>query len=667
MHPDADNQNFIGIFTTDERFIVRVWDAALEQMTGIAAAAACGRSVLETIPNLASRGLLTRFQRVLEEGTVEILAPAFHRFLIGCPPRVPSQRFAEMRQRVTIAPLKEAEEVRGLIVTIEDVTARIEREAELVDQLKSEDETIRLRAAKAISEESENLAAETAAPIIGALADKSWRVRRELVESLARRAAPEAIAALLRAIREQHFDLGLLNSALQVLQATSVKTTETLLEFLRGDDVDLRMQAALTLGEQRDAQAIPALLGALDDENVNVRYHAIEALGKLEAAEAAEPLLAIAETRDFFLSFAALEALRQIAGPASAPRLLPLLTDDFLRPATIETLGLIGDESVIFPLVGLLNEDRSSAVAVADALGTLSERFAKGAAVPASVKKALAADGRANLLEALENAGENDLVALIRVAGWAGDESLNARLAALLENENVRQEAAQALVGQGAAAFDRFAEMVDADDPEIRKLAVRSLGQIGDPRAFEPLVELFRTGDGVSRQAAVGALKALAHPETVAHLCDLLSEDDAPVREAAVRVIGHFGGAGCEETILELCEDADERVRRAALEQLPNIADARAVPVLIDVLKQGSPRERETAAKALAQVETDESAAALREALGDADAWTRYFAVRALGILRDTASLERLSEMAEKDAAEQVRAAAAEVSNDLKA
>src|SRR5215204_6437987 len=102
MNLRDENQNLIGIFTTDADFIVRVWDAALEQMTGIEAARAVGKSILETIPDLESRGLLARFRRVLEEGTIELLAPAFHRFLIPAPLRFPSKHFDEVRQRVTI-------------------------------------------------------------------------------------------------------------------------------------------------------------------------------------------------------------------------------------------------------------------------------------------------------------------------------------------------------------------------------------------------------------------------------------------------------------------------------------------------------------------------------------------------------------------------------------
>ena len=43
--------------------------------------------------------------------------------------------FEKMRQHVTIAPLEEAGNIAGLIVTIEDVTPRLERERDAADQL----------------------------------------------------------------------------------------------------------------------------------------------------------------------------------------------------------------------------------------------------------------------------------------------------------------------------------------------------------------------------------------------------------------------------------------------------------------------------------------------------------------------------------------------------
>ena len=73
------------------------------------------------------RGLLKRFQRSLNEGVVEMLAPAFHHYLIPCAPitcQNTSTRCSSGHNRA----LRDDRSIAGLIVTVEDVTERLERE-----------------------------------------------------------------------------------------------------------------------------------------------------------------------------------------------------------------------------------------------------------------------------------------------------------------------------------------------------------------------------------------------------------------------------------------------------------------------------------------------------------------------------------------------------------
>ena len=267
-----ETENSIGIFTTDTDLTVRIWDAALERMTGITAESVVGRPLVEVIPDIGERSLLPRFERVLRQGTVEVLAPAFHRYLIRCEPRSGSKRFPEMRQQVKIAPLMEDETIIGVIVAIEDVTPRMERELDLAERLSSPDESVRLEAAHAVSTGEEPLSADNSASVIAGLEDSSWRVRRNLVEGMTRRAAPDAIEALLRALRDKHLDFGTVNGALQILRANAVDVSGSLIDFLNAEETDLRMHAALALGEHKELSAAGALVSALDDPDENVRY-----------------------------------------------------------------------------------------------------------------------------------------------------------------------------------------------------------------------------------------------------------------------------------------------------------------------------------------------------------------------------------------------------------
>jgi HEAT repeat protein len=681
----------IGVFTTDAGLVIQIWDAALARLTGIRAEAARGRPLAELLPDLEGRRLLARFRRVLEEGVVEVLAPAFHHYLIPCPPATASEHFDRMQQRVTIAPLREEGRVVGALVTVEDVTARLERERALSEQLARADEDERLSAAREFARD-ESL--EPARPLLGALKDESWRVRRAAVEGLSRRAAPDAIAALLASVRENHHHLGLLNSALQVLAMSDVDTLSPLVEFLRGEDADLRMQAALALGEQRDARAAPALLAALEDADANVRYHAIEALGKLRAPEAADALAGIAETRDFFLAFPALDALTRIGDARVAPRVVPLLGDEMLREAAADVLGQLGDEETVAPLAALLNTPDAPTRSAARALAALHDRYEEqyggGAYVADLSRAAVNPTGAQNLLDALNDSSSEELRPLALVVGWLEGAAVERALTRLLGHEDARGEVVEALVRHGSRVTELLVEQLASEDLEIRKAAVVALGRIGDaraapalvgvldedpelvihaadalakigdPRAFEALLALVGDPNAGVRQAVVGALNSLGSPSMPSRVLPLLEDDDPNVRESAVKIAGYFGYPECVELLLKRCHDEDERVRRAAVEHLPFIEDERATPALVRALREETPKVRAAAAGALAQAEGPQVPASLIEALGDEDSWVRYFAARSLGRLKVAESADALAALARDDRANHVRIAAVE-------
>ena len=101
-----NTQPTVGIFTTNAELIIQVWDTTLARLTGISEESALGQPLTALLPDLEKRGLLTRFQRSLNEGVVEVLAPIFHHYLIPCAPVTPAKHFDKMQQRVTIAPLR---------------------------------------------------------------------------------------------------------------------------------------------------------------------------------------------------------------------------------------------------------------------------------------------------------------------------------------------------------------------------------------------------------------------------------------------------------------------------------------------------------------------------------------------------------------------------------
>lgn len=683
----SNTQPSVGVFTTDTQLVIRVWDATLARLTGISAESATGQALTAVVPDLEKRGLLKRFQRSLNEGVVEVLATAFHHYLIPCVPVTPSKRFDKMQQGVTIAPLRDDDTIAGLIVTVEDVTERLEREHELSERLAAGDETTRLKAAETLSDD----ASYDARALLDALSDESWRVRRVAIKGVSQCAAPEAIAAVVSLVVENHHNPALLNSALQVLSASEVDTLAPLLELLKDPNPDLRMQAALALGDQGDDRAVGGLMKALQDEDTNVRYHAIEALGKLKAVEAVDVLAEIAGSRDFFLSFAALESLAKIGDARMVPAMVPLLDDDLLREPVISLLGQLGDDSVVGPLTAILNTPAAPTDLIAGALAAIRDRYeeqySEGAYIADLASREISPTGVQNLLDALETPGKENLRSIALVLGWLKRTGVDRALTRLMGRDDLRDEVIEALVRHGSATVELLIGQLKSEDLEVRRSAVvalgrigdasatpalietltdeslaidaaNALGQIGDARAVDGLLNLIGNDDASVRQAAVSALNSLAHTSMSERIIPLLHDSDPNVRESAVKIAGYFGYPESAATLLELSHDSNERVKCAAIEHLPFVEDERTLDVLVHAIKEETPNVRAAAARALGNMFVPEVVRQLVEALSDEDVWVRYFSARALGRLRSEDSVEPLKRVVEQEKFNHVRIAA---------
>src|SRR6185295_11428164 len=102
--------------------------------------------------------------------------PAIHHYLFSCPPTEPSAVFDRMQQHVTIGPLREDKRIVGIIVTIEDVTARVEHERQLADRLKHEDGAAVPDGGVAPDESRRQI--ESMMRLLG---EDDWRVRRTAI------------------------------------------------------------------------------------------------------------------------------------------------------------------------------------------------------------------------------------------------------------------------------------------------------------------------------------------------------------------------------------------------------------------------------------------------------------------------------------------------------
>lgn len=123
----------LGIFTTDTSLIIRSWNRWMERHTGKLAVEVVGQSLFDVFPDLTERQRQAFCQAL--EGTAQVLAHRFHRYLVPIRLPDPVGDLEYMQQVAQVAPLHSLGQVVGTITVLEDVTDRVARERELSAQL----------------------------------------------------------------------------------------------------------------------------------------------------------------------------------------------------------------------------------------------------------------------------------------------------------------------------------------------------------------------------------------------------------------------------------------------------------------------------------------------------------------------------------------------------
>lgn len=157
-----------------------------------------------------------------------------------------------------------------------------------VQDLKSENDEVRERAAKALMDFPDPAALEA---LLVALDDRDNMVRRYAAGALGAARDARAVPRLIQqAIK--HDDRGSRSMATAALGTIGDgAATATLIALLADTENTIRLNAARALGQIRDRRAVPVLIGALRDPQNGVRGTAIEALGAIGDPAAVQPLV----------------------------------------------------------------------------------------------------------------------------------------------------------------------------------------------------------------------------------------------------------------------------------------------------------------------------------------------------------------------------------------
>lgn len=383
----------------------------------------------------------------------------------------------------------------------------------------SESESVREHAAEILGEvgtASDDAVVE--ALVEAAHADESEQVRGAAIDALDR-LGQTALEGLLAELPGIDVDPGQADWA----------AAEGFVQALSTDRPELRMAAANALGRLGNRKTVGPLVSRLTDDDPRVRSRAARALGNIGHPGAVDALVARLEDPELDVRREAAEALATIGTDQSLQALVTLLDDESprVRHLVVSAIGEFGDPRPIDALVDALSDDselvRGTAVFSIIELLSAAPRQQSHQIRETVVERLRQTDDESiidPLVDILEQSRErgprrNAAWLLGRIASDGSDEVVVEALADLLEDDDTAtvQFATSSLASLGGRVVEtRMLEVVDDAQAgaETRSKAVFVLGKVGGDRARNRLTDLVEEADEQAvRKQAFSALSKL--------------------------------------------------------------------------------------------------------------------------------------------------------------
>ena len=306
-------------------------------------------------------------------------------------------------------------------------------------------------------------------PLIQALDDEHWIVRRGAGETLAKIGLP-AVPPLIEMLGND--DESVRREITRACAAIGEPATDSLIRALSRDNPLVRQGAAEILGEMQVKAAVAPLIETLKDREPAVRREAASALRMLGSADATDPLVGLLGDESGYVRIAAAEALCSLGDRAIDPLVKALAHE---RPEIRQRAGLalasIGMPAVEPLIAALRHEDPLIRQGSAIVLGRIADpRSIPGLIVILGDKERRVRQEGVRALAALGYPAITPLVAAFREG-----------------NTVVLNCSMEALWLIGGPSTRPLVELLSDQSSEVRRRTALLLGEIGDPAAVEGL------------------------------------------------------------------------------------------------------------------------------------------------------------------------------------
>ncbi len=507
--------------------------------------------------------------------------------------------------------------------------------------LGAEDPTVRERAAWSMEDRPDDKS--VVLPLVAALQDPAYMVRRAAVWGLSEYDDPRALAALVMATRD--IDSNVRWGAAEGLGTIGDSTAAPALVKLLGDDNDhVRWAASLSLAVLADPATLTPLVARLKDSKYFVRAAAAFALTGFDEDEARAALreetrgmrlssyvrrysgyislgneddvvfLAIALGREGDMEMAKafywsnLNAVKQLAR-CWARKKGVLAELDASQDSPAYAKWYKPRESLIDRRVAQLSDPEVGARAfAARSLGNAFDLYAPREGAPMFAK------GHVIVIAQISNPMEPPTPEDESVPGLDTlDRVTDAMDFFRVESRN------QYTPAQMKRAVSAVAAALDDPEVKVRASAAYALGATHDPIAVEPLSHALEDEDEGVRLKAVSALNRIRTDEAALVLARALNDPSPKIRRTAVFCLGYQGRAVSFSHLVRVANDPDARIRTAAFEGLMHIGDERGIPLMVNALGDEDEKVRVAAIDGLAVLGGDEEVEPLSRMLGDSN------------------------------------------------
>jgi HEAT repeat protein len=308
-------------------------------------------------------------------------------------------------------------------------------------------------------------------------------------------------------------------------------TAKAFMQALDADVPELRMAAANGLGRLEQADSVPKLAERFQDSDPRVRARAARSAGKIGDSRATDPLESLLTDPKGAVRREAAEALGNIGNRQALQTLLPMYEDDSeqVRRIAVGAFGNFENDKPVDYLIEALSDD--SATVRRTAVYSLIELLSN---VPTDrshdirdtvVDKLSNTDDESVVVPLVEILEETTQAAQRRNTAWllgrvAGQAQRGRVIDSLVEalrddDQMLRQFAATSLAelgGEDNMVERRLLRLLEDDDvdPQVKGQAIFTLGKVGTDRSRKTLDKLIdETEHDIVRKKAFSAISKL--------------------------------------------------------------------------------------------------------------------------------------------------------------